>query len=349
MMKPSKMQALGVLVFIALFSLTASAQELVTETGYQIQLQHGWTRADDVPPGIDVGFRKKTGERDYAAFYFHHEVMPPEAEEPPSNTADMKRQWDAILRNQYPDVRSVTGAVPQVGGSILINGTYELTDGGKKVRRRYTYFVSGRTAFVVQCSASPTQWASVLNDFDAMLASLQPGGSLPETETKSDESARAELTRDLPTLFGSFPPQWSCALSDLAITPTSSKDTRTLEIAVSFDRPDIGEIYKATKTLFDMIKADKSDSDLKSLPVETQRAALNSGAFMKYVGQVWGLAWGYVANCNPAIERYKLAVFDSKGERVGSVTISREDGAVILTGKVTALDAKRLAGMHLFE
>lgn len=261
----------------------------------------------------------------------------------------MKRQWDAMVRNQYPDVRSVAGALPKVGGRILVNGTYELTDDGKKLRRRYTYFLSGRTAFVVQCSASPTQWANVLTDFDNMLASLQPGGSTIEKETKSDEAAKAELKRNIPTLLGSFPTQWRSSLSDVKITPSSAKDKRTLVIALSFARADIVEIYTATKTVFGMMKAGKTDADLNRLPAQTQRAAGSSGEFIKYVGQVWGLAWGYVANCNPAVERYTLPILDSKGQRVGSISISREDGAAILTGKVTASDAKRVAGMYVFE
>jgi hypothetical protein len=343
------MLQLFLLAFMALSSLTASAQEVVKEKAYQLQLQPGWTRTKNLPQGIDVGFRKKTVEGDYATFYFHHEVMPPEAGEPPSNTSDMKRQWDAMVRNQYPDARSIAGTVPKVSGRILVNGDYELTDDGKKVRRRYTYFLSGRTAFVVQCGAPPVGWATVLTDFDTMLASLEPGGSTTEKETKSDEAAKAELKRSIPTLLGSFPSHWRCSLSDVTIIPSSPKDKRTLVIALSFARTDIAEIYNAPKTVFRMMKAGKTDSDLNRLPPQTQRAAGSSGEFVKYVGQVWGAAWGYVANCSPAIERYTLPILDSKGQRVGSISISREDGAAILTGKVTASDAQRVAGMYVFE
>ena len=348
-MKPNKMQMLCVLIFLALFSMTTNAQEVIKEKTYQLRVQPGWARTQNLPQGIDVGFTKKMAEGDYATFYFHHEVMPPEAGEPPSNTSDMKRQWDAMLRNQYPDLRSVAATVPKVSGRILVNGDYELTDDGKKVRRRYTYFLSGRAAFVVQCSALPVRWASVLTDFDNMLASLQPGGSTIEKETKSDEAAKAELKRNIPTLLGSFPTQWRTSLSDVTITPSSAKDKRTLVITLSFTRTDIAEIYNATKTVFGMMKAGKTDSDLNRLPPQTQRAAASSGEFVKYVGQVWGLAWGYVANCSPAVERYTLPILDSKGQRVGSISISREDGAAILTGKVTASDAQRVAGMYVFE
>ena len=324
-------------------------QNVVKEKAYQLRVQPGWTRTQNLPIGIDVGFRAKTADGDEVTFYFHHEVMPPEAGDPPSNTSDMKHQWDAMVRNQYPDVRSLAGAVPKVSGSILVNGDYELTDNGTKVRRRYTYFLSGRTAFVVQCSAPPAQWASVLTDFDTMLASLQPGGSTTEKETKSDEAAKAELKRNLPTLLSSFPSQWRCSLSDVTIIPSSAEDKKTLVIVLSFVRTGIAEIYYATKTIFGMVRAGKTDSDLNRLPPQTQRVAGSSGEFVKYVGQVWGAAWGYVANCSPAIERYKLPVLDSKGQKVGSISISREDGAAILTGKVTASDAQRVAGMYVFE
>jgi hypothetical protein len=348
-MKPTTIKRLFLLAFMALSSLTASAQEVVKEKSYQLRLQPGWTRTKNLPHGIDVGFRKKTAAGDYATFYFHHEVMPPEAGEPPSNTSDMKRQWDVMVRNQYPDARSVVAAVPKVSGRILINSEYELTDDGKKVRRRYTYFLSGRTAFVVQCSAPPAQWASVLTDFDAMLGSLQPGGSNAEKETKADDAAKAELKRNLPTLLGSFPSQWRCWLSDVTITPRSSKDRRMLVIALSFARTDIAEIYNATKTVFGMMKAGKTDSDFNRFSPQTQRAAASSGEFVKYVGQVWGLAWGYVANVSPAIERFTLLILDSKGKRVGSISIAREDGAAILTGKVTVSDVQRVASMYVFE
>lgn len=324
-MKSNKIQLLYVLTFMALSSLAVSSEEVVKEKAYQIRIRPGWTRTQNLPQGIDVGFTKRMADGDQATFFFHHEVMSPEAGEPPSNTSDMKRQWDAVVRNQYPDVRSIAGTVPKVNGRILINGDYEFTDGGKIMRRRYTYLLSGRTAFVVQCSAPPDPWVNVLTDFDAMLASLEPGGST-EKVTKSDEAAKAELKRKIPNLLGSFPAQWRCSLSDLKITPASAKDKRTLVIALSFTRPDIAEIYNATKTVFSMMKAGKPDSDLDRLPPQTQKALGSGAEFIKYVGQTWGVAWGCVADCSPAIERYTLPILDSKAQRVGTISISREDG-----------------------
>lgn len=161
-------------------SFEAIAQQVVTEKAYQLSLPAGWEKTKQLPQGIDVGFRNKLGVGEYATFYFHHGYMSPEAGDPPSDTSDMKRQWDSMVRNQYPDMRSLTADSPKVDGRILINGTYEFTDNGVKVRRRYTYFLSGRTTFVVQCTAPPAPWASVLNDFDTILASLKPGGSTPK-------------------------------------------------------------------------------------------------------------------------------------------------------------------------
>lgn len=348
-MKGSLAIILGIILAPALPN--ANAQQVLKDKAYRILVPSGWTRTESVPTGLDVGFRKPLPQGGWATFYFHHEIMPLElGEEPPSDTSDMKRQWDAMVRNQYPDVRSMAEHVPKVNGTILVNAAYELTDGGTKVRRRYTYFLADSTAFVVQCSAPPGQWARVSTDFDAMLASLQPGSSSPEAEAKSDESAEAELQRNLPTLLGSFPRDWRCSLSKVAITPGSPKAERSLEIALSFDRRDIGDIYKATRTVFGMVKAGKTDADLNRLPADTQKAASNSGEFIKYVGQVWGYAGGYVAaSCTPPVERYRIYILDSKGKRVGSVSISRVDGSAILTGKVSASEGQRVVGMYVFE
>jgi len=343
------MRLIIIVAIVAGLSLEAKAQQVVKEKAYQLSLPAGWEKTRQVPQGIDVGFRKKLETGDYATFYFHHEYMPPEAGDPPADTSDMKRQWDSMVRNQYPDMRLLTADSPKVDGRILINGIYEFTDNGVKVRRRYTYFLSGRTAFVVQCSVSPGPWATVLNDFDSILVSLKPSSSTPKAETKSDDSAKAELKRDLPTLVSSFPSQWACSLVDVSITPRSSRAKRTLEIRLAFNRSDITDIYKATKLLFGMMKAGKSDADLNSIPSQLRSPASQSGDFIKYVGQVWGLASGYVGNINPPLEQYMVSMVDRDRQRIGSLSISREDGSAILTGKVTASEGKRVAGMYVFE
>lgn len=334
-------------------SLMVSTQRLVKDKAYQISIAPDWSRTESVPQGLDVGFRKQLANGKDATFYFHHEVIP-SLTEPPSDTSDMKRQWYTMVRNRYPDARSVAGEDPNVRGTILVNGTYELTDGREKVRRRYTYFLAGRTAFVVQCSAPSPQWQTVLSDFNAMLASLQPGSSSPKAKAKSDTSAIAEIRRDLPTLLGSFPARWRCSLSRVVITPASSEAKRTLEIGLSFDRSDISEIYKGTRLLFGIMKSGKTEAELNSfmnsLPAETQRGASQGHEFVNYVGQVWGYAGGYVAaSCDPPIEWYKVSIIGSGGENIGSVSISGKDGSAILSGKVTAAEAERVVGMYVFE
>jgi hypothetical protein len=339
-----------ILTILVAASLTVSAQQVVKDKAFEIVVPSGWTRSESVPQGLDVGFRKKLPGGEYATLYFHHEVMPPDAGVPPSDRSDMKHQWDSMLRNKYPDVRSVNEDVPKVNGTILVDGSYELTDEGTKVRRRYTYFLSDKTAFVVQCSAPPSQWTTALEDFDKILVSLKPGGSAPEKDRKTDDSAKAELKRNLPTLLRSFPPQWTCSLSDLSITSATSTAKRTLEIRLTFDRSDIGDIYAATKLLFEMMGAGKIDADLNSLPSRLRSAASNSSEFVYYVGQVWGYAGGYATvSCDPAVAWYKVSIIGPDGAKMGSVGISRDDGSTILSGKVTVSDAARVAGMYHFE
>lgn len=78
-MKQNKIGILCMLAFVALFSVTTSAQEVVKEKAYQLRVQPGWTRTQNLPQGIDVGFTKRMTEGDYATFYFHYEVMPAES------------------------------------------------------------------------------------------------------------------------------------------------------------------------------------------------------------------------------------------------------------------------------
>jgi hypothetical protein len=99
-----------------------------------------------------------------------------------------------------------------------------------------------------------------------------------------------------------------------------------------------------------MIKQDKTDAELNSsIPAGLKSAASNSVEFIKYVGQVWGAASGYVAGCNPPIEYYTIAIVDPGSKRIGSVTVSRDDATAILSGKVTPADGRRIAGMFQFE
>jgi len=325
------------------------AQEVVKESAYELSMPAGWTRTLKLPQGFDAGFRKALGDGQEATVFLHHEVMPPEAGEPPSDTSDMVRQYDSMVRNQYSDVTPLRAAEPKVRGRVLINRAYKLTDTGAAVQRRYTYFLTGRTAFVVQCTAPPARWAAVQDDFDAMLASLRPGGITVKKETVRDAAALEKLKRGVPVLVGSWPAVWECSAKAIGISDKGADGKRALEITLAFQRTDIGRVYGATKLLFGMMKAGKSDDELNKLPNDVKEAAASSGAFIKNVGQVWGYAYGEVLNCDPPIERYRIIITNSAGRQVGSVSVSKEDASAILTGKVTASDGQRVARMYVFE
>jgi len=337
---------LCILISMAVLVNRASPQQVIKDKSYEVLVPDEWTQTSNLPQGMDVGFKKSLQQGEMATFFFHYEFMPPEAGDPPTDTSDMQNQWDTMVRNKYPGAQIVNRNVPKVEGRILINGTYELTDNGDKVRRRYTYFLSERTAFVVQCSAPPSEWPVVLSDFDKLIASLKAGNSKPSDKITSDSSAQDSLKSNLPTLLGSFPSVWACSLNDVSISADSA---RMLEIKIAFNRSDIRDIFKATKLMFEMTSAGKSDADLQTIPDELRSAASNSSAFIKYVGQVWGLASGYVAGCNPPVGQYRVSVFDNNGTKIGTVSISRKDGTDIISGKVTADEAKRIAGMYKFD
>lgn len=260
----------------------------------------------------------------------------------------MVRQFDSMVRNQYSDAKSLKVAVPVVQGRVLVNSAYKLTDGGALVQRRYTYFMAGRTAFVVQCTAPPASWAAVQGEFDAMLASLNPGGTAAKQEIIGDAAAVQTLKDGVPVLVDSWPSAWRCSAKAVRIAGEVAGEKRELQITLAFQRSDIGRVYDATKMLFGMTKAGKGD-ELDKLPGELQEAAASSSDFVKNVGQVWGYAYSVVLNCDPPIERYRIIVADSAGRRVGSVTVSAEDASAILTGKVTASDPERVASMYEFE
>ncbi len=345
------------LVFVIVFwaaqfvlcAARADAQEVVKESAYELSMPAGWTRTTKLPQGFDAGFRRDLGDGQEATVFLHHEVMAADAGEPPSDTSDMVRQWDSMVRNQYSDASSLKMAAPKVNGRVLINSAYKLTDTGAFVQRRYTYFLAGRTAFVVQCTAPPARWAAVQDDFDAILASLKPGEITAKKETVGDSAAVETLKKGVPILVGSWPAAWDCSAKAIGITNNVASGKRTLEITLAFRRGDIGRVYDATKRLFGMMKAGKSDDELDKLPADVKDAAAGSGEFIKNVGQVWGYAYGQVLNCSPPIERYRIIVTDFAGRQSGSVSVSKEDASAILTGKVSASDAQRVASMYVFE
>ncbi len=299
------------------------------------------------PLGMSVGFQKKLATGSNATFIFEYRVMPPEMEMEnlsvlPAMKAAAKSQWDTLLGKAYSDIRSIQAPAPPVSGTLIFNGNYEYTVFGEKVRSRITVFLSGRTSFGVQCDAPSAQWVNVLADCDAMLSSLQPGDSPPQAETKSDELAETELAYMLPSLLSSWPSEWNASLHHVKITPGSLQDKRTIEIALSFERPDIGKSYTAAKTVFGMMREGAS---LNKLPVDTRQRVEE---FLQYVGQVLGTAYSLEANSSPAIEQYKLVVLDAEGQQVGAVSISREDLLTIM-GSSTPIPDRKLANMFDFE
>ena len=169
----------------------ADAQQVVTGKGFVLTLPAGWMQSKTLPEGMDAGYQKTLAPGDDATFQFHCELLSMEDPDPSSDTPRMKAQWDILIRKMYPDARTVDGETPKVTGKIVIHAIYDFTDGGMPLRRRYTYFFAGTTAFAVQCTAPLARWAAVLADFDAILASLKPGGSPLVHEKQSDQSVRA--------------------------------------------------------------------------------------------------------------------------------------------------------------
>jgi len=182
-----------------------------------------------------------------------------------------------------------------------------------------------------------------------MLASLSPGGTVAKTKTVPDAAAIEQLKRNVPILIGSWPDAWKSSTKTIRIADSAAGDKRVLEITLSFKRQDIGRVYEATKRMFGMMKSGKSDNEINKLPSDVKGAAANSSAFIKNVGQVWGYAYSEVLNCDPPIARYRIVISDSVGRKVGSVSVSKEDAASIVTGKVTVSDALWVAQMYVFE
>jgi hypothetical protein len=346
-------QSLILLIFIFITdffvgSALLNAQEVVKNAAFEITIPNGWTQTNRLPQGTDVGFRKLFSEGQEATFFFHYEIMPPEAGEPPTDLSDIQNQWNTIVHNQYPDAKSVSVENPKFNGKLLVNNMYDLTDNGTKVRRLYTYFFAKGTAFVVQCNAPPQEWKANQKDFDMMIFSLKPGEHIIK-EIITNKSAISKLEKELPILAGSFPSEWTCSVDNVTISESTSGKKHKLEITLAFVRNDIATIYRATKVIFNMMKSGKSNDHLNNMPNDLKGAATESGNFMKYIGQVWGLASGDVSNCEPPVEQYKVIILDGDKKRIGSVSISREDGTAILTGRVTASEEKRLVSMYIFE
>lgn len=345
----NKLLGVGIAALLSIsriFAQQSHEKQIVKEESFEITLPAGWTKAAALPQGIDAGYTKLFLNAAKATFYFHYETMPSGAGEPPSDPSEMGTQWNALIKRQFSDARELSSPPPPVNGRILINKTYSLTDETASVTRRYTYFLAGRTAFVVQSTAAPEVWSSALPEFNEILGSLLPN-SKGTAATVSDEAALATLKARLPTLVASFPEQWSCMVADVKLL--TKDDKRSLEISLAFDRKDTEGIYKATKQIFKLLKEGKGDDELNRLTSDVRQASSEGSSFIKYVGQVWGCALGVVSNCKPDVDLYRVELFDPSRKRIGLISVSRTDAAAILTGKVTVSETRKLAGMYAFE
>ncbi|MFH0981302.1 MAG: hypothetical protein V2A79_07175 [Planctomycetota bacterium] len=170
--------------------------------------------------------------------------------------------------------------------------------------------------------------------------------SVPKIEKKSCDSVVAVLFRahsNLSTLVDSFPAEWACSLSKV-----QSQSPGHLEMRLAFGRSDINDYYRATKLLFAQLKLG-GPVDLNGFPSELQSTLLGGGGYLlECVAQVLTSAFGCVADCHPPIERYMVSILDSKGQKIGSVSISREDLSALKDG-VTPADGQRVGAIYVFE
>ena len=320
------------------------AGQIITEDSFKIELPQRWSRSQKIVPGFEAGFQKPM-PNGHTTFYFYHEIIPPGTNENLYNTADMREQFDALIRRQFPDAVTANSSSPQVNGKIIINLSYVLTDGGKRLKRRYTYFISDRTAFVVQCSAAPEDWEAALPDLDKMIGSLAPGDA-PPADALSDEAAVGNLKQQLPTLLLSWPALWKAELGPVEFSTRADSSTRNLSVTLVFVRRDITSIYEYTKVIFEQLKqgtpAEKIDAEFKD-------AIPDSLKFIHYVGQIWGAAWSIVWKCDPPPDKLRVSIADGEGKPIGAVIINREDGQAIISGKIAVSDTKRVAAMYHFE
>jgi hypothetical protein len=221
-----------------------------------------------------------------------------------------------------------------------VNAAYDVTEAGLPVRKSYTYFLAGRTAMVVQCTAPREQWAEASGEFGSILATLRAvdGERQPKL---SDATALERLRKRLPALASIVPAEWACEIRDVAILrPPSGPEGGTLSIRVAFRRGDIGEVYGAAKVVFSAMASGQSGVEM------SQRGDLSG--LMKYVGEIWGMAWGVVADCERPVGRFQIVIEGAAG-RMGAISLSTEDGAAVLSGKITASDPARVGRMYRFE
>ena len=338
--------ALVVLLLAGLIILPPSlhAQQTITESHFKIDLPDRWSRSQKLPPGFEVGFQKPM-PHGYATLYFHHEILPPHTNDDLYNTADMRKQFDALIRHQFPDAESIESASPAITGKLIINMTYKLMDSGNQIKRRYTYFITERTAFVVIGSAAPEDWESALPELDKLIGSLVPG-TAPVTDTISDDTAVADLKQHIPTLLLSWPNHWYAELGAIEISSPPDSSVRNLDIKLIFLRRDIGPIYENTKLIFEQIKQGIPEEQIDT---RYKDAIPDSLKFIHYIGQVWGAAWSTVWKCEPPLDQFRIIIADFDRKPLGAVTINREDGQAIISGEIAVSETRRVAATYHFD
>jgi len=340
------------------FGPCLSAQELVKEAAFELSLPAGWSRANQVPRGFEAGFRKDLGEGQEATVLLHREILPVQLDGLSADASVLLKFWDVIIRKRYPDATPIIGAVPRVRGRVQFNGVYKVTDGGAVVRRRYTSFVNGQSSFLVQCTAPPALWASVLSDFDAMLVSLRPGSGPETRQAVTDVAAVEKLRVLLQALVGAWPVDWRCSAKTVDIAATPANGKRTVEITLAFERDDIKRLYQGIKVLFGMFDSGEIDenTDTRHLPKELSDATADGGPFVGLISGIWAVAYLTTLACDPPIELFRVGIADAAGRRVGSISVSREDAAVLVShaneiksGQMSAADIRRYIVMFAFE
>ena len=326
---------------------------VVRERFFELVLPPGWTRTTELPQGVEYGFLKRLPKGEKATFFLHCEMLPGGTGGPPTETvtAQMAQEWDRLIARSFPGARALKTPSVRVPGVIIINKMYDLTDQGTKLRRRYTYFVAGETAFVSTSNVSPDQWEEVVADFDRILAGIKPAAK-PQAEKITDKAATEVLKTRLPALAASFPAQWACSVKDISIVRTpATKSPSKLVITLEWQRSDIATIYKAVKAAFEMMREGKmSDEDFRNVPAELRNIpAKHASGYMYHVGQTWGCAWGVVANLRSPIDAIRIVTLDSDGKRVGSMTVSAQDASDMVLGKVDPSDQRQVARIYQFE
>ncbi|MCX7047222.1 MAG: hypothetical protein NTX50_17255 [Candidatus Sumerlaeota bacterium] len=153
----------------------AAAGQVVKEKGFELRLPEGWTRAADAPQGFDVAFRKKLPGGAEASILIRRQTIPPESLKTPLNPADVRKQFEEIMKQQYPGVTAQPAPPVKVAGQMLFNLFYDISKGGKISRLRCAYFVQGNSAFLVQCAAQAESWNTVAPEFDGIMGNIKSG------------------------------------------------------------------------------------------------------------------------------------------------------------------------------